>query len=84
MNGRHITRKEMAEFTAKYLSLPHPPIELNLAQYLVCRCAEFGCAPHQAHFHELRKFNEEATGVFAKRKVVAGVTGDQEMAEKSA
>lgn len=72
MNGRLITRKERAEATTEYLSKPHPPIELNRARFLVCRCAEFGCRPHQAHFHEQRKFDEEATGIFTQRKAPIG------------
>lgn len=63
MNGRDITRRERAEATAKYLAEPHAPIELNRAQYLVCRCAEFDCQPHQAHFHEYGKFLADLAAV---------------------
>jgi hypothetical protein len=57
--GRKITRKERAEATAEYLAAPHPPIELDPGLYLTCRCAEFDCQPHRAHFHELAEFNRQ-------------------------
>jgi hypothetical protein len=63
MSGRLLTRKERAEATKEYLSKSHPPIELDRGMYLLCHCKEFDCKPHRAHFHELRKFNEEATRV---------------------
>jgi hypothetical protein len=72
MSGRLITRRERGEATAEYLSKPHPPIELDRARFLICRCAEGGCRPHRAHLHEMAKFNREATGVFPRRKAPSG------------
>jgi hypothetical protein len=68
MSGRAITRKEMAEATREYLSQPHEPIELDRRRFLFCYCAEGGCRPHRAHFHEQAKFDREATGIFSRRK----------------
>ncbi len=73
MNGRVITRKEMADATAKYLAEPHPPVELDRALYLVCRCAECGCKPHQAHFYETAKFLADLAA--AKKPVAKEVPG---------
>jgi CDGSH-type Zn-finger protein len=71
MNGRVISRREREEATAKYLAEPHPPVELDRVQYLVCRCAEFDCKPHQAHFHEMKKFLADAAA--AKKPVATEV-----------
>lgn len=78
MNGRVLTRRERAEATAEFLAEPHPSIELDRARFLICRCAEFGCKPHRAHSHEMWKFNQEATGVFPRRKTPVGEPEEDE------
>lgn len=79
MSGRLLTRKERSDATTEYLSHPHPPVEFDRGLYLLCRCKEFDCKPHRAHFHELRKFNEEATSAsqpaLPRKKATATTTG---------
>jgi hypothetical protein len=81
--NRKITRKERVEATAAYLAKPHPPIELDRARFLICRCAEFDCRPHRAHTAELWKFNQEATGVFAQRKAPSGEPAENYFAKET-
>jgi hypothetical protein len=60
MSGRRLTSKERADATKEYLAQPHPPVELDRGMYLVCRCSEFDCLPHRAHFHELAEFERHS------------------------